>query len=360
MSPVAADRNTRSAGEQVVFTRSRSHLGQTVVRRDVQGLVKPQKLKGSLQIDLHAEFDDAAGRQTEVGGCGAGVARDEREERFTPTHHLAFAARQKSFSTEVVAGAARVDGETKSFASEQRIGDVGRLHEAVTNADAVKPLALIFDGEAFVGGNFGHVFARHAEQHDLFVEHLVVLEVMQQDGRGAVGIRGHEYGCSADAMRRRVPHVVEEILQGQDIGHESFAKDLSAALPRGHGGENNAGNEQREPTAVGDFGNVSSEKRDVDCQEDRDWRQRFPHRPTPTLRGNDEVHDGRDRHRDRDGDAVGRGKRSGGLEGKNQPDTSHEKRVVDLGDVDLSFRIFRRVNDGHTREVTKLYGLLGE
>ncbi len=246
--------------------------------------------EANLQIDLHTEFDDATRGQTEIGRGGSRVARDEREERLAPAGHLVLAGREERFATEVVARVAQFDVESVFFTRGQRMRDVGRLHEAVTHADAEKPLAFVFDGEAFVRGNLGHVFARHGQQNDLLMQHLVVLEVVEQDGRGSMRVRRHEDGGAAHAMRSGFANVVEELFERQDVGGEGFGEDLSAALPRRHHREDNARDHQREPTAIGDFGDVSGEKREINGQEQRDGRKHFPHGPAPTFRRDDEVH----------------------------------------------------------------------
>ena len=166
-----------------------------------------------LQVDLHAEFDDATGGQTEIRGGRSSISRDEGEEDLTPAPHLASAGREKSFATEVITRAAQFDGEAVIFAGEEDVRHVGRLHEAVTGVNAEKPLALIFDGDAFVERNFGYAFVRDRKKYDLFVEHLVVLEVMQENGRSAVWIRRHEHGGAANAVWCCVADVGQELFE---------------------------------------------------------------------------------------------------------------------------------------------------
>ena len=229
------------------------------------------RFAGSLEA-LHAEFDDAAWGQTEVGGGGSSVSGDEGEEGFAPAGHVALAGGEESFAAEVVAGAAQFDVEAVFFAGEEDVGDVGRLHEAVTRVYPEKPVTFVFDGDAFVRRNLGDVFVGDGEKDELLVEDLVVFEVMEEDGRGAVGVGGHEDGGAADAMWFGVFDVGEELFEGQDVGGEGFGEDASAALPGGHDGEDEAGDEKREPAAVDDFGDVAGEKRDVDGQEQDDGR----------------------------------------------------------------------------------------
>ncbi len=186
-------------------------------------------LGGILQIDLHAEFDDAAGRETEVGGCGTGIAGDEGEEGFAPTRHVALAGGEESFAAEVVAGVAQFDVQTVVFAGGQDVGNVGGLHETVTCMYPEKPLALIFDGDAFVGRNLGDAFVRHRKKHDLLVKDLVVFEVVEENGGCAVGVGGHEDRGAADAMGLGGFEVVEEVFERQDVGGEGFGDDASAA-----------------------------------------------------------------------------------------------------------------------------------
>src|SRR5258706_137354 len=98
--------------------------------------------RGHLEIDLHAELDDAVGWDSEVLRRGARVPRDEREERLAPRLHAAFLRGEERFATEKVARpAGRVGWPAIGRRALHDVGNVRRLHEPVLSRDVEKSLA---------------------------------------------------------------------------------------------------------------------------------------------------------------------------------------------------------------------------
>jgi hypothetical protein len=71
-------------------------------------------------------------------------------------------------------------GTPRSASGSKVARHIGLLHEAVAQLDVVHALAEMADGGARVGRHVRFVGHHHGEQHDLLVQHLVVLEVVQQ------------------------------------------------------------------------------------------------------------------------------------------------------------------------------------
>ena len=57
---------------------------------------------------------------------------------------------------------------------------VGLLHEAVAQRHVIHALAEMATCARALGGDVGHVAVPHGEQNDPLVQHLVVLQVVQQ------------------------------------------------------------------------------------------------------------------------------------------------------------------------------------
>ena len=87
----------------------------------------------------------------------------------------------------------------------QRGGDVGLLHEAVAEDQPVEALAELVELEALLLLDIGHVLDLDGQQHHPLVQHLVVLEVVQQRVGHAVGGGGHEHRGAGHPGRARWP-----------------------------------------------------------------------------------------------------------------------------------------------------------
>ena len=91
--------------------------------------------------------------------------------------------------------------------------DVRRLHVAVAQLDAPERVADLLDAHAVFHLDARNVLGPHGQDHVLLVQHLVVLEVVQQSGGRRIGIARQEHGGSLDLMRRALfehPHQLQE------------------------------------------------------------------------------------------------------------------------------------------------------
>ena len=71
----------------------------------------------------------------------------------------------------------------------------------------------------------------HGQEHDALVQHLVVLEVVQQRVRHAVGRRRQEHRGALDARRRRDLDALDEEVERQRVVD---SRSISSARPRFH------------------------------------------------------------------------------------------------------------------------------
>ncbi len=192
------------------------------------------------------------------------------------------------------------------------------------------------------------------------MQHLVVLEVVQQHRRDALGARGHHHGRAGHPVRPGVLEVGEEQAERQASLGEHPRELRSAALPGGHGGEDHRPDGQREPAAVHELEQVRPEEGHVHRKEERHQRACRRARPPPALaRAGVEQQRG-DRHRPGDRHAVGLGQIGRLAEGDHQDHAQHHERAVHRRHVDLTVRGPRGVHDGEARHVAQLHRLLGE
>ena len=109
-----------------------------------------------------------------------------------------------------------------------------------------------------------------------------------------------------------------------------------------------------------DLDDVRGEQRQVDRQERQRDRQNVRERPIPPTAGHDVEEQRRDRHRAGDGDSVRGAQRVRVLESQDEQDAAEHQQPVDLGNVDLSGFVGRRVHHGDARRIAELHRLLGQ
>ena len=99
---------------------------------------------------------------------------------------------------------------------------------------------------------------------------------MQQGNRNAVQIAGHEDGRSRNTARplRREP--LDELAQWQRIAGAQLGQQPTASPPRQHYGKEHTADGQRKPAALVDLQQVSPKKREIDGQEQREYRYELP------------------------------------------------------------------------------------
>ena len=147
----------------------------------------------------------------------------------------------------------------------QGLGDIRVLHEPELQDDLVHPgielaglAALLVEDAGDVSGDDGH-------EEGGGVQHLVVSEVVDQGGRRHAGIFEHEDGRSLHG--NRVTRLLEDLRHRALSPADAGGHQLPATTPCGHLQEQTGGDEDREPAAGGDLGDVGGEEDAVDRQE---------------------------------------------------------------------------------------------
>ena len=149
-------------------------------------------------------------------------------------------------------------------------------------------------------GDDGH------QDHGL-VQHHVVLDMVLQDRRSAVGDLGQPH---AHARRPRHHHLVDvgdEAVERHRHVLQAMAHERRALAPTQHQYHHRAADGDREPAAVDDLQRVGGEKGRVDGAKDHDDEDCERGRPLPASDRHAIEQDGRDQHGPGHGDAVGAG-----------------------------------------------------
>ena len=209
--------------------------------------------------------------------------------------------------------------------------------------------------------DLGHGVGDDREQHDLLVQHLVVLEVVQQHVGRPAARRGHEHrgarhAVAACCARRRARNSVER----QRLGGDALAEQRAAALPGRHDGED-AGRRPRAGTSrrAAILAELAAKNARSNARNSAEQRAGARRAPVPALARDDVEEHRRDRHRAGDRDAVGAARLLELAEAEHQRHARDHQQPVDLGDVDLPLGLARGVDDGDARQVAELHRLAG-
>ena len=102
------------------------------------------------------------------------------------------------------------------------------------------------------------------------------------------------------------------------------------------------------------------EEGQVDRKQGYHEGERRDVRPAPAVDHDPVEEHRRDRHRGRDGNAVGGGEVAGVLEADHEPDAAEHQEPVDQRDVDLAPMALGGVADVEARQVVELHRLCGQ
>ena len=240
----------------------------------------------------------------------------------------------------------------------QPLRDIGFLHEAVMQRRPVEAVTEVMDLAPLGGVDIGRVRDQHGQDHHAFVQHLVVLDIVQQRAGHARGLAGHEDRRAGYTCRGILRALGEDLDRQCGLAHP-VAHELAPARPGGEQRKGDQADHQREPAAIGHLGQIGGEIGPVDDQEERHHRQRDEPFPFPHA---DEQHAHQqrvDRHCPGHRNAVSRREIGGCLEGQHQQDHRHHQRPIDHRNIDLSRCGLAGVADRQARHEAQLHGLVG-
>ena len=120
------------------------------------------------------------------------------------------------------------------------------------------------------------VLGDDGEDHVLLVQHLVVLEVVQQRGRRELGIAGEEHRGARHDVRRLLLQAVQQRLERHLGLARLVGKDARAAPPGQDQQHHGDAEQQRHPGAFQQLEQVGGEEVAVDDDERHHQQRRLP------------------------------------------------------------------------------------
>ena len=157
--------------------------------------------------------------------------------------------------------------------------------------DRVEVIAEMDDLDALFGRDARDVLGRHLQQDDAPVQHLVVLEIVEQRHRYDIDPAGQIDGGSRHA--RFVMHLGDEIRERQRIALELSHQRAPALPPGRHREEQQRSDHQRHPTALDDLHQIGGNERQINRYEhagDPDGQRQTP--PPHLAHGQENQHRG--------------------------------------------------------------------
>src|SRR6185312_389953 len=216
--------------------KKRIGTGPWGYRRGLQPLRQPAARGVGSELDFRAQFHHRVVRQVEEVRSTTGGAMHLREQLFTPGRHAAADGGDHDIAREEVAGRHGIDIAAAASGLLQRARQVGVVLEAVMNdgLPAVVPQRL--DLEPLVHADPRDFVAAHGHEQVLLMQHLIVLEVVQQRVRHHAGAGGQEHGSAGDARRRVHKHGLEKAGQVDGVSAHLGLEQCAALLPAHHQG----------------------------------------------------------------------------------------------------------------------------
>src|SRR5689334_22482046 len=130
----------------VSVSGARRLVDATAARDDVAGSAE----EVTLNLHLHAQFDDALRWEAEIGCRADGVAGHQYEELLTPDRHSATVCDENRLAAQEIGHVVGVDVEPAALRRTQRVRHIGILHEAVQQAHHVDTRTKVIDCDLFV------------------------------------------------------------------------------------------------------------------------------------------------------------------------------------------------------------------
>ena len=158
--------------------------------------------------------DHAVGGKPEIARCVVGIPARMMNSRSChaacPTGSGRTARRDKKNDVDMMSRS------TTALAPGERLRYVRRLHEPkriITRVNDLPSGSMLTRSSVATRGGFGD----HGQHHVMLVQHLVVLEAVQQRGRRALGVCGEEHGGARNFERllrlQRLDQAVDRRLQ---------------------------------------------------------------------------------------------------------------------------------------------------
>ena len=191
----------------------------------------------------------------------------------------------------------------------------------------------------------------------MLVQHLVVLEIVQERGRRIFRVAGEKNRRPRHDVRRLLFQTLHQRLERHFRAPRLEGQQPRPAPPRGHDQHDREAEHDRNPRAFQDIDEGRGDKDRIDENERHHQRRRAPERPAPLLPHHDEAeHAGRPFRRGHR-QHIGRRQRAGGAEHDHEQQDADQQDEIDARHVDLAEKLRGGVPDFEARQQAELHRL---
>ncbi|MCY1290813.1 hypothetical protein D9M70_399750 [compost metagenome] len=182
---------------------------------------------------------------------------------------------------------------------------------------------------------------------------MIVLDVVEQCGRGRFRIARQEHGRAGNGHRCMLALALDRLdeacKRNVDVARLGV-QDFGSAPPGPHDDDEGGGDQHRHVTAVVDLQHVGAEEDELKPKQRQQQRRRPEPGPIPARAQELERKHRRHHHRAGDRDAVGGGERFRRAEDEDERHDAEHQQRVDVRKIDLTRMRLRRVEDRHARQ----------
>ena len=234
---------------------------------------------------------------------------------------------------------------------------VGPLHEAEMQREAHELVAHRLHLHPVVDLHARNVFVDDGQDHVVLVQHLVVLEIVQQRRRREIRVGGEEHGGPRHDIGRPLLEVLDQRLERHLDAPRFLGEQPRAAPPRRHDDHQHQADEHRQPCALDQLERACQHERGVDEDKGRHQRDRPDELPAPQLPQHDEAEYPRGPFRGGHGKHIGASKFVRGAEHEHEQEDADEEQPIDPRHVDLPRLRLGGVAHLHAGQEAELHGL---
>ena len=153
--------------------------------------------------------------------------------------------------------------------------------------------------------------AVHRHEQVVGVQHLVVLEVVQQGIGHSAWLTGKENGGAFNSGRWADKNSIKKTFEVYRVRLQFFVQYLATLFPGHHQREDGPCNQDRKPAALDKFERVRCQKCKINHKENTRGRQAQRQRVFPAIPDDIKRQDGGDQHVAAHRNAIGSGQRFG-------------------------------------------------
>ena len=150
---------------------------------------------------------------------------------------------------------------------QQQMADIRRFLKTVIGGYAHKVFGERFNFNTLVGVYIRHIGGAYGEDNIVFVQHFIVLQVVQQRAGYRIRIADHKHGIARHALRRVFGKVLQEGHQFQPAVRLLMVQDFAAFAPSRKDEYQQHRNQQWQPAAGRNLQEVGRKEGDVEGEE---------------------------------------------------------------------------------------------